>query len=90
MPADALVRELTEELGIRCLAEDCTPTGFAETGAAEAGRPIVILLYTIAQWDGEPHALEGGAAEWFTPAEALALSKPPLDVKLARALFQNH
>ena len=90
MPADALVRELAEELGISCLVGDCTPVGFAETGAGEAGRPIVILLYTVAQWEGEPRALEGGAAEWFTPAEALALPKPPLDVKLAQALFQNH
>lgn len=90
MPADALVRELSEELGIRCQAKDCTPAGFAETGVAEAGQPIVILLYTIAQWEGGPRALEGGAVEWFTPAEALALPKPPLDVMLARALFQNH
>jgi len=90
MPADALVRELAEELGIRCKAEDCTPAKFAETGATEARRPIVILLYTIAQWEGEPRALEGGAVEWFTPANALALPKPPLDVELAKALFQNH
>ncbi len=89
MPANALVRELAEELGIRCRAEDCTPAGFAETRATEVGRPIVILLYTIAQWDGEPRAMEGGAAQWLTPAEALGLSMPPLDVKLARALFQN-
>ncbi len=90
MPVDALVRELAEELGIRCQAEDCTPAGFAETGPDNAGPPIVILLYTVARWDGEPSALEGGAVAWFTPAEALALPKPPLDVKLARALFQNH
>lgn len=90
MPADALVRELAEELGIRCQVEDCTPAGFAETRVAEAGRPIVIMLYTVAQWEGEPRALEGGAVDWFTPAEALALHKPPLDVELAQALFQNH
>ncbi len=89
MPADALVRELAEELGIRCQADDCAPAGFAETGVAEAGRPIVIMLYTVAEWEGEPRALEGGAVDWFTPAEALALPKPPLDVKLAQALLQN-
>ena len=90
LPADALVRELAEELGIRCRAEDCSPAGFAETGTDDAVRPIVILLYIIVQWEGEPSALEGGAAGWFTPTEALSLPKPPLDVKLAQALFQNH
>lgn len=89
MPVDALVRELAEELGIGCQAEHCNPAGFAETGPDNAGPPIVILLYTVANWEGEPSALEGGAVEWFTPTEALALPKPPLDVKLAQALFQN-
>lgn len=88
MPVDALVRELAEELGIGCRAQGCDPAGFAETGAGEAVPPIVILLYTVARWEGEPQALEGGAVEWFTPAEALALPKPPLDIALAARLFQ--
>lgn len=63
IPVDALVRELAEELGIRCLAEDCTPASFAETGDDDAGPLIVILLYIVAHWEGEPLALEGGAVE---------------------------
>ena len=89
MPVDGLMRELAEELGIECRAPDCVPAGFAETGAGEAGRAIVILLYTLARWEGDPQALEGGAVDWFTPAEALALPKPPLDIALAARLFQN-
>ena len=89
IPSQSLIRELQEELGIRCDPATLVPAGFAETGAQEAQRPIVILLYTITAWSGEPEALEGGAVGWFTPAEALALPMPPLDVVLAGQLFQN-
>jgi 8-oxo-dGTP diphosphatase len=89
IPLEALIRELREELGIDCDASVSEPVGFAETGRAEAGRSIVILLYRIRRWQGEPEALEGGEIGWFTPAEALTLAKPPLDVALAGQLFQN-
>lgn len=90
MPVETLVRELAEELGITCSPQNCTPAGFAEGGAAGQPGALVILLYTIARWQGEPQALEGGAVDWFTPAEALALPKPPLDVELAARLFENY
>lgn len=89
IPIESLVRELEEELGVACLSSDCTPAGFAEGGATANGPAIVILLYTVSLWQGEPQALEGGAVGWFTPREALALPKPPLDVMLAQRLFQN-
>lgn len=89
MPVQSLIRELTEELGIRVCTKDCIPTGFAESGAGDSAGRLVILLYTIANWDGEPEALEGGEVGWFTRAEALALPKPPLDLILAEQLFQN-
>ncbi|PLK23760.1 DNA mismatch repair protein MutT [Porphyrobacter sp. TH134] len=89
MPVSALRRELAEELGISCEVNACRPAGFAETDPAEPGVPIVILLYTLATWQGEPRALEGGAVGWFTPAELFALPKPPLDIVLAHGLLQN-
>ncbi len=89
MPLESLVRELAEELGVVCPAAACTPASFAEGGPAGNGQPLVILLYTVSDWQGEPQALEGGAVGWFTPGEALALPKPPLDVILAQRLFQN-
>ncbi|WP_086608338.1 (deoxy)nucleoside triphosphate pyrophosphohydrolase [Erythrobacter donghaensis] len=89
MPLQSLKRELTEELGIACHAQACTPTGFATSAAAEGHPGLVILLYTVSGWDGEPQALEGGGVGWFTPAEVLALAKPPLDVALAARLFAN-
>jgi 8-oxo-dGTP diphosphatase len=89
IPAQSLIRELQEELGIRCDPATLAPAGFAETGADPGQRQIVILLYTVTGWDGDPQALEGGEVDWFSPAEALALPMPPLDVMLAARLFQN-
>ncbi|MFM7404777.1 MAG: (deoxy)nucleoside triphosphate pyrophosphohydrolase [Erythrobacter sp.] len=88
IPVQSIVRELAEELGIRCSESACVPIGFAEDAGESGASAIVILLYTLAAWEGEPHALEGGEVGWFTPAEALALDKPPLDVRLADRLFQ--
>ncbi|TAD77945.1 MAG: (deoxy)nucleoside triphosphate pyrophosphohydrolase [Sphingomonadales bacterium] len=89
MPAESLVRELAEELGIRCNSDACIPVGFAESGPFENSLALVILLYNVRAWEGEPQPLEGGAVDWFTPAQALALPKPPLDIVLAAQLFQN-
>ena len=89
-PVKALVRELAEELGIAVLPEDCTPTGFAEEKTSEGTRPpIVLLLYTVRAWEGEPRALEGGAVGWFTPDAIESLAKPPLDSQLAAQLFEK-
>ena len=89
MPLESLIRELAEELGIACPQAALAPVGFAEGGTAGSPQALVILLYKVSAWEGEPQALEGGAVGWFTPAEVLALPKPPLDVVLARQLFQN-
>lgn len=90
-PANALIREISEELGIGLDAHSLRPAGFAEN-AVEDGKPqIVIMLYTAGTWDldqaVQPRALEGGAVGWFSPAEIELLAKPPLDVVLATQLF---
>ena len=89
-PADALVREIQEELGITLDRDALAPAGFAER-AAEGGQPaIVILLYTARQWTGDPTALEDGAAVgWYTTDEVMQLPKPELDIALSHRLFHN-
>ena len=91
IPVKALIRELREELGIIVADSDCRPAGFAQEDACQTfGKtcgPIVILLYTIAAWQGEPRAIEGGRIGWFTAQEIESLAKPPLDRELARGLF---
>jgi 8-oxo-dGTP diphosphatase len=86
-PVKALIRELSEELGISIEPNDCLPFGFAEERDEGRSRPIVILLYKVAEWKGQPTALEGGAVEWFTPDRIGDLDKPPLDEVLTAQLL---
>ncbi len=88
-PRLALVRELEEELGIRVRVEDCETTVFALDDPEPSRSTIVILLYTITQWNGEPQALEGEEIGWFLPEEVAELEKPPLDVVLTQRLFEK-
>lgn len=89
MPVKTLIRELHEELGITVQPHDCKPQGFAEESERSGSRPIVILLYTICRWEGEPRALEGESVEWFHPLEIESLAKPPLDDELVAQLFEK-
>ena len=88
-PAEALVRELREELGISFEASALAPAFFAQEQGESNNPPIVILLYRLDIWEGEPAALEGEAVGWFTSEEVLGMDKPPLDVMLARNLFAS-
>ncbi len=88
-PANALIREIREELGVTLNRDALRPAAFAEK-PAEGGQPaIVILLYTARHWDGVPAALEEGAAVgWYTPEEVMQLSRPELDIALSHHLFR--
>lgn len=87
IPAEALIRELHEELGVVIDPAHCSPECFAEDKRNAGARPIVILLYTIANWIGSPEALEGEEIGWFSPQEIAGLPKPPLDERLAARMF---
>lgn len=86
-PIESLIRELSEELAIIVRAEDCEPVGFAEERGEEGEEAIVILLYKIRVWSGEPRACEGGRIGWFSPDSIDSLAKPPLDYDLTQQLF---
>ena len=60
-----------------------------QTGPDNTRAPIVILLYTIDAWEGQPRALEGGRIGMFTPKEIELLDKPPLDQQLSARLFEK-
>ena len=87
-PAAALVRELREELGISVDPADCAPLAFATGIAGRAS--LLLLLFTVRDWAGEPVALEAAALRWVRPRDMAALPMPPADVPrvgaLARAL----
>lgn len=85
-PENALIREIEEELAVRLNRQALAPLTFASAPREDAGGPIVILLYTCSEWTGDPQALDADALDWYLPSELSALSMPPLDVVLARAL----
>ena len=87
MPRMALVRELAEELGIVIDLPDVDPIAFAEHDVEADVPAIVILLYNIRRWTGDPLSLEGGEVGWFSHEEALKLPKPELDRDLLEALI---
>lgn len=86
-PIETLERELAEELGISVSGKDCEPLFWAEERAQSRTGPIVILLYKVSAFTGNPLSLEGGAVGWFLPGEAQILPRPPLDELLCRRLF---
>jgi 8-oxo-dGTP diphosphatase len=83
-PPAALVRELAEELGIRVDPAALTALTFASEPAGE--RQLILLLYRVAQWQGEPRALEAAALRWVTPAALRTLPMPPADTPLVAVL----
>ena len=83
-PEAALVRELREELGIEVAVEALSPVTFASE--ALAGRHLVLMLYAVRTWQGDPQALEASALRWVTMDEMAALPMPPADVPLVAAL----
>ena len=88
-PQFALARELAEELGISIDPVHLVHVATASEAEDSNENPIVILLYRVAEWVGDPASHEGGDVGWFSPAQIAVLDKPPLDVELARVLFEK-
>ncbi|KQR84015.1 (deoxy)nucleoside triphosphate pyrophosphohydrolase [Sphingomonas sp. Leaf343] len=80
----ALVRELSEELGITVDRDALTPRSFSTLIAGD--RHLVLLLYAVRRWRGEPVPIEASALRWDTPEALAKLPMPPADVPLVAAL----
>lgn len=83
-PEAALVRELAEELDITVAPAACEPLTFSTGRAGE--RALVLLLYRVHVWTGEPVALAAAALRWVTAGGMAALPMPAADVALVAAL----
>lgn len=83
-PEAALIRELREELAIEVAPDALEPAGFATEPLLE--RHLLLLLYVIRHWQGEPVALEAEGLVWRSPAAMGDLPMPPADAPLVRQL----
>lgn len=83
-PETALVRELSEELGIIVAAEALVPLTFVSHAYDDFH--LVMLMYVCRDWQGTPHGAEGQALCWDTIDALARLPMPPADVPLVAAL----
>lgn len=83
-PETALVRELAEELGIDVLRSALTPVTFASESLG--ARHLVLMLYAVTAWHGDPRPLAATELRWLLPGEMHTLPMPPADLPLVAAL----
>lgn len=81
-PAQALMRELHEELGIEIVVQ--RPLTFAIH--EEPDQRILLLFFDARISGGEPLGYEGQAVEWVAVQDLPSLPTPPADAELIRLL----
>jgi len=79
-PEQALIRELTEELGITVTEACLAPFTFASHQYADFH--LLMPLYLCRRWHGIPAAHEHAALKWVRPQELSAWPMPPADLPL--------
>jgi len=81
-PQAALVRELREELGIEVAA--CRP--LIRVAHDYGDRRVVLHVFRVEAWEGEPHGLEDQPLEWVVPAALVDYPMPAADRPVVTAL----
>jgi len=76
-PETALIRELEEELGITVRQACLAPFVFA-SHTYETFH-LLMPLYLIRRWEGEPEAREHAALKWVRPNDMGQYPMPPAD-----------
>ncbi len=79
-PEPALIRELSEELGITVKEECLAPLTFASFAYPEFH--LLMPLYICRRWEGQVASREAQALKWVRPAKLRELAMPPADEPL--------
>jgi 8-oxo-dGTP diphosphatase len=83
-PEAALIRELTEELGVDVAASCLAPFAFASYSYPDFH--LLMPLYVCRKWSGTPVAREGQQLAWVRPARLGDYPMPPADKPLVAML----
>ena len=83
-PETALIRELSEELGIETKASCLAPLTFASH--AYESFDLLMPVFACRKWDGRPVPKEGQVLKWVKPREMKDYSMPKADEPLVAVL----
>lgn len=86
-PEHALARELAEEIGVHVEPADLVPITFASQPVV--GKHMVLLLYALTRWSGDPVGEEGQETGWFTLDQMADLPMPPADLPFIAPLAEH-
>ncbi|WP_300000022.1 8-oxo-dGTP diphosphatase MutT [uncultured Cedecea sp.] len=84
--AQALVRELQEEIGID--ATEFQPFETVEYSLPD--RHLILSFFLVREWTGDPWGKEGQPGRWVKPSELIAEQFPPANVSVIEKLRQNN
>ena len=76
-PEACLIRELDEELGVRVDAACLAPFVFASHAYEDFH--LLMPLYLLRRWEGQPTRREHAALKWVRPAALFDYPMPPAD-----------
>jgi 8-oxo-dGTP diphosphatase len=79
-PEDALIRELSEELGVTVKAACLAPLAFASHAYDDFH--LLMPLYVCRRWEGFVQPLEGQALKWARAKDLRNYPMPPADAPL--------
>lgn len=85
--ADALERELLEELAVRAPRLRFWQS-LEHTYHDRPDQPVVLHFFHVPEFDGEPMPQEGQTLRWVSPQQGLELEFLPADIPIVRALAQ--
>ena len=89
-----LARELREELGIEADVLSMRPLTFASHSYTKSGKDggedesfyLIMPLFEVTRWEGEPCAKEGQTLEWAPASKLRSFEMPPADLPLLEAV----